>query len=77
MDASEPELHGSYNIDTTWKLKFAWLPEYCSTTGERIWLEWAYQKTTRYHTPPGWPEATLRSWVSRDVWLIKQLKGTI
>lgn len=35
------------------ELKFAWLPELCNLTGQRIWLKKSYRLTLAMWTGPG------------------------
>lgn len=72
-DDSGVSAEDTFYKDATWSLKFAWLPHRCDKTGREIWFEWAYQGINKTLS-----NVTAYSrWVTKDVWLVEKLKGTI
>jgi len=63
------------NRATDWKLKFSIVPQRCSISGKRIWLERAY-RGTRTITGPGTPVIE-HFWVRSEEFIIWNLKGRI
>ena len=72
-DESEVTAEDIFYKDATWSLQFAWLPHRCDITGREIWFERAYAGTVNTLKP----NMLHRRWVTKDVWLIEKLKGTI
>jgi len=58
-----------------WYLKFAWLPQTCDKTGQKIWLKQSY-RGIRMITGPGDPVFEYR-WIDKHEWLLQKLKGNI
>lgn len=52
-----------------WQLKFAWRPQRCYRSGQRIWLTWAYSGRSQYiiNTPV--------LWMTKQEYLIKCLRN--
>ena len=69
--------HGPYSYDpfqdhATWQLKFAWLPQRCDLTQQRIWFKLAYCGT-RIITGPGDP-VIQHQWHDKSEHIIWRLK---
>ena len=72
-DKTDVSAEDIFYKDVSWSSQFAWLPHRCDVTGKEIWFEKAYRginkklsNTTAYSR-----------WITRDVWLVEKLKGTI
>lgn len=52
-----------------WKKTFAWRPQRCCRSGQRIWMSWAYSGQSRYiiNTPV--------LWMTQQEYLIKCLRN--
>lgn len=67
---------GFYRRCVGWELSFAWLPERCDLTGQRVWLKLAYRGTSVL-VGPGDPDDAIieHRWHDRDEHLLFLLKG--
>lgn len=58
-----------------WRHKFAWFPRRCDVSKKTIWMTMAYKGIATY-TGPGDPVCEYK-WLSKEVFMISRLKGTI
>ena len=61
-----------------WDYKFAWLPQVCDDSKEKIWLKFAYRGIAEYH-PIIWNEKPIKEirWLSTEEFVIRSLKGSL
>jgi hypothetical protein len=60
-----------------WDYKFAWLPQVCDKSGDKIWLKFAYRGVAEYQTfIDKKPIAEIR-WLSTEEFIIASLKGSL
>ena len=72
-DESGVSAEDTFYKEAKWSLQFAWLPHRCDVTGREIWFEWAYRGINETLS------ATIAysRWITKDVWLIEKLKGSL
>jgi hypothetical protein len=58
-----------------WRYKFAWFPCKCDISKKRLWMKMSYKGMATY-TGPGDPVYEYK-WLSKEEFLILQLKGKI
>jgi hypothetical protein len=61
-----------------WDYKFAWSPQVCDKSGQKIWLKYAYCGVAEYH-PLMWKEKPIKEirWLSTEEFIIRSLKGSL
>ena len=75
FDGYGVSMEDTFYIGAIWELKFAWLPHRCDITGKEIWFERAYRGITTGLSQSG--KVVHSRWITKDVWLVEKLKGTI
>ncbi len=65
--------YDQFHARARWQLKFIWWPQQCELTGQRIWLELAYQGEAVW-TGPGTPVYEFRYHKAQEhlIWQLKQ-----